>query len=131
MEKEETFYAVAFLVAALLGLWIIKRLYTDIYVGNFHHKYVLITGCDSGFGRETALRLDRLGFNVFATCLTSEGQAHLTASCSTRLTTLHLDVTSSEEIKQAFKFVAQNLPQNTGKLSDIILISSSMFINMS
>ena len=24
-------------------------------------KYVLITGCDSGFGRETAIRLDKMG----------------------------------------------------------------------
>lgn len=124
MENEETCYAVAFFVAALLGLWIIKRLSIDKYVGHFHQKYVLITGCDSGFGRETALRLDSLGFNVFATCLTSEGQDHLTASCSKRLTTLHLDVTSSQEIKQAFKFVAQNLPENTGKPSDFILIKA-------
>lgn len=127
MEKEETFYAVALLVAVLLGLWIFKRLYIDEFVGNFHKKYVVVTGCDSGFGRETALRLDSLGINVFATCLTSEGQAQLTASSSKRLTTLHLDVTNSEEIKKAFEFVAQNLPENAGKLFYIILIECIMF----
>lgn len=116
MEKEDSFYAVALFVAVLLGLWIIKRLHADEFVGHFHDKYVLLTGCDSGFGRETALRLDSLGFNVFATCLTSEGQAKLTNMCSKRLTALHLDVTSSQEIEAAFKFVAQNLPENTGKI---------------
>lgn len=122
MEKEQTLYAVAVLVAAALGLWTIKRLYIDKFVGHFHKKYVLVTGCDSGFGRETALRLDSLGFNVFATCLTSEGQTQLTARCSRRLATLHLDVTNSQEIKEAFKFVAENLPENAGKLFNIILI---------
>lgn len=116
MEKEDSFYAVALFIVVLLGLWIIKRLYVGEFVGQFHEKYVLLTGCDSGFGRETALRLDSLGFNVFATCLTSEGQTHLTIRCSKRLTAIHLDVTNSQEIKEAFKFVAQNLPENAGKL---------------
>ncbi|KAL9972038.1 hypothetical protein ACROYT_G018277 [Oculina patagonica] len=54
MEKEETFYAVALLVAVLLGLWIVKRLYIDVFVGNFHKKYVVVTGCDSGFGKRNS-----------------------------------------------------------------------------
>lgn len=118
MEEGDGFYTIAFVVVTLLGLWIIKRLYIDEVVGNFHEKYVLLTGCDSGFGRETALRLDSLGFNVFATCLTSEGQTQLTARCSKRLKAIHLDVTSSQEIREAFKLVVQNLPENAGKLFD-------------
>jgi len=114
MEKEDSFYALALVVVILLGLWIIKRLYIDEFVENFSEKYVLLTGCDSGFGRETALRLDSLGFNVFATCLTSEGQTQLTARCSKRLKAIHLDVTNSKEIREAFKFVVQNLPENAG-----------------
>lgn len=127
MEKEQTLYVVVVLVAAVLGFWTIKRLYIDKFVGHFHKKYVLVTGCDSGFGRETALRLDSLGFNVFATCLTSEGQTQLTARCSKRLATLHLDVTNSQEIKEAFKFVAQHLPENAGKLFNIVLIKHVLF----
>lgn len=122
MEKEDSFYALALVVVILLGLWIIKRLYIDEFVENFSEKYVLLTGCDSGFGRETALRLDSLGFNVFATCLTSEGQTQLTARCSKRFKAIHLDVTNSKEIREAFKFVVQNLPENAGKLFDKILI---------
>lgn len=122
MEEGDGFYTIALVVVTLLGLWIIKRLYIDEVVGNFHEKYVLLTGCDSGFGRETALRLDSLGFNVFATCLTSEGQTQLTARCSKRLKAIHLDVTSSQEIREAFKLVVQNLPENAGKLFDKTLI---------
>jgi len=122
MEKVDSFYVLALVVVILLGLWIIKRLYIDEFVGNFHEKYVLLTGCDSGFGRETALRLDGLGFNVFATCLTSEGQTQLTARCSKRLKAIHLDVTNSQEIREAFKFVVQTLPKNAGELFVKILI---------
>lgn len=122
MEEGDCCYTSALVVVTLLGLWIIKRLYIDELVENFHEKYVLLTGCDSGFGRETALRLDSLGFNVFATCLTSEGQTQLIVRCSKRLKAIHLDVTNSQEIREAFKFVVQNLPENEGKLFDKILI---------
>lgn len=114
MERADSFYAIALLVAAMCALWIIKKLYKDTFLTDFREKYVLVTGCDSGFGRETALRLDSLGFNVFATCLTSEGKENLTAVCSKRLSALHLDVTDSEEIKKTYKFVAQYLPENRG-----------------
>ena len=78
-------------------------------------KHVLITGCDSGFGKLTAIRLDQLGFHVFATCLTKEGEEGLKDVCSERLNTLHLDVTSSEQIRAAFLQVQGQLPPNTGK----------------
>ena len=118
-DKEDlSFYAAALLACLLVGLWfVIKRVYKDRVLQNFQDKYVLLTGCDSGFGRETALRLDRLGFNVFATCLTSKGREDLTAVCSRRLQAIHLDVTDSQQIKGAYKFVAQALPANTGIVS--------------
>lgn len=37
-------------------------------------KVVVITGCDSGFGEMTAVRLSGLGYHVVAACLTSEGR---------------------------------------------------------
>ena len=77
-------------------------------------KHVLITGCDSGFGKLTAIRLDQLGFHVFATCLTKEGEEGLKDVCSERLNTLHLDVTSSEEIENVCKEVTKLLPRNKG-----------------
>jgi hypothetical protein len=40
-------------------------------------KAVVITGCDSGFGHELALRLVDRGMNVYAGCLTLEGSESL------------------------------------------------------
>ena len=117
MEKEEVrlYFAALGVVTLLLCLWLLmKRFCMDRFVDDFQDKYVLITGCDSGFGRETTLRLDSLGLNVFATCLTSEGLENLTAMCSKRLQAFHLDVTDSKEIRNAYKLVAHSLPENTG-----------------
>ena len=67
---------------------------------NIKGKYVLITGCDSGFGRATAIALDKMGVCVLATCLTKEGEQSLNSVTSDKLKTFQLDVTNSEEIKE-------------------------------
>ncbi|WKY13123.1 hypothetical protein Q1695_004161 [Nippostrongylus brasiliensis] len=73
-------------------------------------KAVLITGCDSGFGRELALRCISEGFTVFAGCLTLKGEASLKADCkSSKLHTVSLDVTSDESVKNAKEYVENNL----------------------
>ncbi|XP_062845468.1 11-beta-hydroxysteroid dehydrogenase type 2 [Trichomycterus rosablanca] len=66
-------------------------------------KAVLITGCDTGFGHATAKHLDALGFQVFATVLNanSEGAKHLRSNCSSRLTTLQVDITQPQQVQQA------------------------------
>ena len=83
---------------------------------NLNEKFVFITGCDSGFGKQTALSLDALGFHVFAACLTSEGERHLQTLCSTRVKTLRVDVTKHEAIKQAYREILEALPSNSGRL---------------
>ena len=67
---------------------------------NIKGKYVLITGCDSGFGRATAIALDKTGVCVLATCLTKEGEQSLKSVTSDKLKTFKLDVTNSEQIKE-------------------------------
>lgn len=66
-------------------------------------KAVFITGCDSGFGKATAKRLDSLGFQVFATVLdlNGEGAQELRRSCSPRLTVLQVDITQPQQVQQA------------------------------
>ncbi|XP_004066855.1 corticosteroid 11-beta-dehydrogenase isozyme 2 [Oryzias latipes] len=66
-------------------------------------KTVFITGCDSGFGKEAAKRLDSLGFEVFATVLelTGDGARELQRSCSPRLTLLQVDITQPQQVQQA------------------------------
>ena len=63
---------------------------------------MLVTGCDSGMGFETALRLDRRGFRVLATCLTDEGERQLRAR-SPQIATIRLDVTSDASVAQALE----------------------------
>ncbi|OTF73574.1 hypothetical protein BLA29_010652, partial [Euroglyphus maynei] len=48
------------------------------------NKIVLITGCDTGFGNRLALKLDRLGFHVFAGVLNIDGDGvqQLREKCS-------------------------------------------------
>ena len=98
-----------------VSLWILKQLLPRKKIGDYHKKYVLITGCDSGFGREIAIRLDEMGFYVFATCLTKAGEEFLAATCSERMKTLHLDVTVSESIQDAFNYVKDNVPTESGR----------------
>ena len=78
-------------------------------------KYVLITGCDSGFGRETAIRLDKMGAYVLATCLTEEGEKSLRSATSDKLKTFRLDVTNSEQIKDLYEDIQRLLPSDQGR----------------
>ncbi|XP_070566709.1 retinol dehydrogenase 7-like isoform X2 [Ptychodera flava] len=90
--------------------WLVHRPIID----GIPSKYVLITGCDTGFGNLLAQRLDRRGFQVIATCLTEEGQGNLRTQTSERLQTVHMDVTSDESIRRAFQEVKKMLPEDTG-----------------
>lgn len=67
---------------------------------------VLITGCDTGFGEMTSLRLDSQGVRVFAACLTQEGADRLKARASDRLVAFVMDVTKDEDVKAAAQRIA-------------------------
>ncbi|XP_050040058.2 retinol dehydrogenase 5-like isoform X1 [Dermacentor andersoni] len=77
-------------------------------------KSVLITGCDTGFGHRLAIRLDRLGFQVFAGCLFphGEGAKSLQLKASSKLHVVPLNVTKDEDFRQAVDYVRQNLDGN-------------------
>ena len=94
--------AVALLTAVLWFSWSKSK-----SILNINGKYVLMTGCDSGIGRETAIRLDKMGACVLATCFTNEGERSLKSVTSDRLRTYQLDVTSSEQIQEVFYKVKQ------------------------
>ncbi|XP_067671691.1 D-beta-hydroxybutyrate dehydrogenase, mitochondrial-like [Haliotis asinina] len=63
-------------------------------------KYILITGCDTGFGNSLARLLDSKGLKVFATCLSehSEGAKLLTKDGSKNMRVLQLDVSSDASV---------------------------------
>jgi NAD(P)-dependent dehydrogenase (short-subunit alcohol dehydrogenase family) len=67
-------------------------------------KAVLLTGCSSGIGRASALRLSRAGWTVYATARRPESLAELAqAGCHT----LALDVTDEDSMRAALATVEE------------------------
>ncbi|CAF4864161.1 unnamed protein product, partial [Rotaria sp. Silwood2] len=67
--------------------------------------YVLISGCDTGFGNGLAIELDKQGFNVFAGVYNSESVASLKEKLSSKATVFRLDITKKEDIDATFELV--------------------------
>ncbi|KAH9498887.1 Retinol dehydrogenase 7 [Bulinus truncatus] len=99
---------------AIITYIFIDHLLRRLNVGGYNDKYVVVTGCDSGFGQRLAERLDKLGFSVLAGCLTEDGRRHLSQICSTRVLTFRLDVRSHDSIQAAVILVKQTLPADKG-----------------
>ena len=104
-----------FLALFLTGYVVHYMLFSGALVSNLQDKYVLITGCDSGFGNELAVRLDAAGLPVFAACLTRDGEERLKERCSQRLKTFQLDVSKCDRVKEALDHVKTHLPPSRGK----------------
>ncbi|KAJ1160130.1 hypothetical protein NDU88_000632 [Pleurodeles waltl] len=97
-------------LAALLGLYFLFRWYREREtVPNLQEKYVLITGCDSGFGNKVARQLDQRGMRVLATCLTQKGADQLRETTSQRLQTVLLDVTDRDSVAAMVRWVKVQL----------------------
>ena len=64
-------------------------------------RSVLVTGASTGIGRETALRLDRAGWRVFAGVRREEDASALREAGSERLAPLTLDITDADQIGAA------------------------------
>ncbi|EDO41770.1 predicted protein [Nematostella vectensis] len=103
------------IVLLVFTLWIFRKLVkSDCPIKDLESKYVLITGCDSGFGQETAILLDSLGVHVIATCLTARGEQELQKECCGRVRTFRLDVTKSKEVQEVYRALQEELPHGTG-----------------
>ena len=93
---------------------VLDRLVRWPLLGNRSSKYILITGCDTGFGNLATKELDKLGCHVFAGCLTETGETDLRKSTSSRVKTFHLDVTNHDSVLKALEFVKKELPAGRG-----------------
>ncbi|PIK52849.1 putative retinol dehydrogenase 7 isoform X2 [Apostichopus japonicus] len=105
--------AVLAIVALLIGKtleWLIRKLTVPLLT----EKYVLITGCDSGFGNLLAKQLDKKGMHVIACCFTSDGKKSLESTTSKKLTTLGLDVSSHDSVLECYESVKKILPVEAG-----------------
>lgn len=84
-------------------------------------RYVLVTGCDCGIGRQIAIQLDKMGVCVLATCLTKQGEQSLKSVTSDKLKTFQMDVRSSQQIEKVFGEVKVLLDDKAGKNNGILL----------
>jgi len=105
----------------LLSFWIFLFLF--VVCEDLHHKFVrskkmlplagkavLITGCDSGFGRITAIKLHTLGVKVFAGCYSKDAVKNLQQEVA-GVEVFEMDVTNRDHVLAAVKRVeAAGLP---------------------
>ncbi|VDI15129.1 Hypothetical predicted protein [Mytilus galloprovincialis] len=104
-----------YVITSFIVLWFTWRwLRNRQKVGNYRHRYVVITGCDSGFGNLLAKRLDVLGFHVFAGCFSQQGIDMLNKETSDNVKAIQLDVSKTESINKALANVKASLTENTG-----------------
>ena len=111
-------YILAILLAIRLAVFIVFKLVDWLIripnVGDYGSRYILVTGCDTGFGHEIAKRLDKMGCHVFAACLTEKGESELQKSCSKNLKTVSMNIAESDSIKQSYADVVKQLPKGKG-----------------
>ncbi|XP_063300829.1 retinol dehydrogenase 7-like [Pelobates fuscus] len=95
------------LLVVIFILILVYRWHRHSYIlQNLSDKYVLITGCDTGFGNLLAKQLDQRGMRVLAACLTDKGAEDLKKETSSRLQTAILDVTNIQNVSSVAKWVA-------------------------
>lgn len=68
-------------------------------------KYVLITGASSGLGKETAQKLAKEGYKIFAGVRKQEDKESL-EGLNPNITAVFLDVTSDESVNKAFETIS-------------------------
>ncbi|XP_069826505.1 retinol dehydrogenase 16-like [Dendropsophus ebraccatus] len=99
----------SYLLALLVFMFLYRWYRYHLTLENLSDKYVLITGCDSGFGNQLAKKLDKRGMRVLATCLTEKGAENLKKETSSRLQTTILDIANSNSVQSAAKWVSDVL----------------------
>ncbi|CAF2384095.1 unnamed protein product [Rotaria sp. Silwood2] len=95
-------------VGIALILYVGYRLYQHLFPPpniNPHGKYVLISGCDSGFGHALAIDLDKQGFHVLAGVYDPDNEERITSQLSSRATVFCLDITQQQDIDAAYDIV--------------------------
>lgn len=110
-------FAAAFILINLLLLWhysgILGNILSSQAIGKT--KYVLITGCDSGFGHRIALDLSVSNCTVLAGCLTENGVNRLRDCPGFKGEAFLMDVTKKEDIESATKLVEEKTKEHNGR----------------
>jgi retinol dehydrogenase-16 len=97
-----------FIIGFALLVYVGYRLYQHFFPApdiDPRGKYVLISGCDTGFGNALAIELDKRGFNVFAGVYSTDSKTGVTNQLSSRATVFLLDITRQQEIDSAYEMI--------------------------
>uniref|UniRef100_A0A914CSP4 Uncharacterized protein n=1 Tax=Acrobeloides nanus TaxID=290746 RepID=A0A914CSP4_9BILA len=112
-----------YVIYCVFFIWIVYRIYRYFLektkLESIRGRYVLVTGCDSGFGRLLIKRLLAHGLNVFAGCYTLEGEESLKSECEKldgQLYTINLDITSQKSVDTCYDYVKTILEANEADL---------------
>ncbi|CAF1030538.1 unnamed protein product [Adineta ricciae] len=95
-------------IAVAIIVYVGYRLYQHLFPPpdvSPNGKYVLISGCDTGFGHALAIELDKQGFHVLAGVYNPDNEEHVTQQLSSRATVFCLDITQDDEIEAAYQMV--------------------------
>lgn len=102
------------ILALAIGAFVLIRTALEyIRLPNLERKAIFVTGCDTGFGREAALRLAKFGCRVYAGCLTEKGISSIeneAKGSNLNLVGVSLDITNDESVQNAVKFVQNDMP---------------------
>ncbi|CEF62393.1 Short-chain dehydrogenase/reductase SDR family and Glucose/ribitol dehydrogenase family and NAD(P)-binding domain-containing protein [Strongyloides ratti] len=100
-----------FIIVTILVIIIGIRKFLEILtIDDIKGKVVVITGCDSGFGYETAIKCCQNGMIVFGGCLTNLGATELEKRCNKmegKLFTFIVDVSDDDSMKSGCEKVKQ------------------------
>ena len=111
----EVLNAACYLATGYITYKVFDYFYRRPFLSDLDSRYILVTGCDSGFGKAAAKKLDLLGCHVIAACLTEQGEEQLKTECSETLHTVRMDVSNHQSILNALDTVKSILPSGKGK----------------
>uniref|UniRef100_A0A914YX94 Uncharacterized protein n=1 Tax=Panagrolaimus superbus TaxID=310955 RepID=A0A914YX94_9BILA len=101
--------------------WIITWFLEKKQIDGLNQKVVLITGCDSGFGRDLVFKCSEAGMAVLAACLTDSGVESLKKEAKGlgAVTPFKMDVRSDESVEAA-KLIVEQVAKKYGGLHGIV-----------
>ena len=99
-----------FFVVSAVFFYVVYRVYQHYFPApsvDPKGKYVLISGCDTGFGHALAIELDKQGYNVLAGVYSADSKDQLVNKLSLRAAVFSLDISRQEDIESAYKLVKE------------------------
>uniref|UniRef100_A0A7M6DQH6 Uncharacterized protein n=2 Tax=Clytia hemisphaerica TaxID=252671 RepID=A0A7M6DQH6_9CNID len=108
MESSLCDYFWSSLCITIVTLYFLLNFIVDQWISTKVRKNILVTGCDSGFGLQTALELSESNCHVFASCLTQDGVDRLQNDSKFQGMAFIMDVTKEDDVQKAKEIIEQN-----------------------